>query len=217
MRILETEYAGHLFRSRTEARWAVFFNSLSLPYEYEKEGYDLSGVTVVDDVGLELIKRDPLPGGTWYLPDFWLPAQEIFIEVKPITYNESGDVPWPDRSKEDALEEISGHRVLTLCGIPRHVLELYQPYPAYMGFVRGDYSYYWCECPYCGSIGIQYDGRSGRNKHDPHCTGDHAQKLYNRDSLRLLTAYKAAQQARFDKKVQKRREGGHSGGNVTGI
>lgn len=59
---IETKYDGYKFRSRLEARWATFFNALDIPYEYEKEGYDLEG--------------------TWYLPDFWLPKQEYFIEIK---------------------------------------------------------------------------------------------------------------------------------------
>lgn len=50
---IETTYRGYRFRSRTEARWAVFFDTLGLKFEYEKEGFKLrSG---------------------WYLPDFWLP------------------------------------------------------------------------------------------------------------------------------------------------
>lgn len=51
---IETEYKGYRFRSRLEARWAVFFDKLDIAWEYEKEGYDLG------ETG-------------WYLPDFWLP------------------------------------------------------------------------------------------------------------------------------------------------
>lgn len=51
---IDTLYDGHYFRSRTEARWAVFFNALGIKYEYEPEGYKLED-------------------GTCYLPDFWLP------------------------------------------------------------------------------------------------------------------------------------------------
>jgi hypothetical protein len=51
-RAIETEYKGYLFRSRLEARWAVFFDALGIPYLYEPGGFDLSG--------------------TWYLPDFYL-------------------------------------------------------------------------------------------------------------------------------------------------
>ena len=66
---LETRYDGCLFRSRREARWAVFFNTASIPWEYEEQGYDLG------DAG-------------WYLPDFRInrgtPA-EHFFEVKGVT------------------------------------------------------------------------------------------------------------------------------------
>jgi hypothetical protein len=63
LKAIETVYNGYRFRSRLEARWAVFFDALGVTYEYEKEGYDLDG--------------------TWYLPDFWLPTLQVFVEVKP--------------------------------------------------------------------------------------------------------------------------------------
>jgi hypothetical protein len=60
---IATLYNGYLFRSRLEARWAVFFDTLDIAYEYEKEGYDLGTAG-------------------WYLPDFWLPVQKCWIEIK---------------------------------------------------------------------------------------------------------------------------------------
>jgi len=63
IRVLETHYNGYHFRSRLEARWAVFFDALGVAYEYEKEGYDLGAAG-------------------WYLPDFWLPQYEWWIEIK---------------------------------------------------------------------------------------------------------------------------------------
>lgn len=59
---IETVYRGYRFRSRLEARWAVFFDTLGIKWEYEKEGYTINGVG--------------------YLPDFWLPAQQCWFEVK---------------------------------------------------------------------------------------------------------------------------------------
>jgi hypothetical protein len=64
---IQTEYNGYLFRSRLEARWAVFFDTLGLPYNYEHEGFDLKGFG-------------------YYLPDFWLPDLECFAEVKPTIF-----------------------------------------------------------------------------------------------------------------------------------
>jgi hypothetical protein len=63
---LETYYNGYKFRSRLEARWAVFFTELRIIFEYEKEGYNLG------DNGC-------------YLPDFWLPEFKLWVEVKPAT------------------------------------------------------------------------------------------------------------------------------------
>jgi hypothetical protein len=70
IRAIETKYNGYRFRSRLEARWAVFFDTLGIPWQYEKEGYDLG------------------PDGL-YLPDFWFPAPHSFwAAVKPETPTE---------------------------------------------------------------------------------------------------------------------------------
>jgi hypothetical protein len=39
---IETRYKGYRFRSRLEARWAVFLDSLGLDWAYEPEGYETS-------------------------------------------------------------------------------------------------------------------------------------------------------------------------------
>jgi hypothetical protein len=41
---IETLYRGYRFRSRLEARWAVFFDVAGIPWQYEVEGFDLSSV-----------------------------------------------------------------------------------------------------------------------------------------------------------------------------
>lgn len=64
IRAIDTRFAGRLFRSRLEARWAVFFDSFGLRYEYEPEGFTLRG-------------------GIKYLPDFYLPQIRMWAEVKP--------------------------------------------------------------------------------------------------------------------------------------
>jgi len=66
IKAIETVYRGWRFRSRLEARWAVFFDALGIAWEYEPEGYELSD-------------------GSYYLPDFWLPTfnRGMFVEVKP--------------------------------------------------------------------------------------------------------------------------------------
>lgn len=61
---IETVYNGYRFRSRLEARWAVFFDTLNISYQYEPEGFDLGD-------------------GVKYLPDFYLPEFDMYVEIKP--------------------------------------------------------------------------------------------------------------------------------------
>ena len=66
IKAIETKYNGYRFRSRLEAKWAVYFNLLHIKYEYEPEGYVLDS-------------------GDCYLPDFYLPEVNTFFEVKPLS------------------------------------------------------------------------------------------------------------------------------------
>lgn len=63
IKAIETVYNGYKFRSRLEARWAVFFDAAGIRYEYEPEGFEHNGVC--------------------YLPDFYLPDSKTYVEVKP--------------------------------------------------------------------------------------------------------------------------------------
>lgn len=65
MKAIETVYNGYKFRSRLEARWAVFFDEVGVEYQYEPEGFEL-----------HYMGR--------YLPDFYLPKFEAYIEIKPM-------------------------------------------------------------------------------------------------------------------------------------
>ncbi|NYH13561.1 hypothetical protein [Paraburkholderia bryophila] len=68
IKAIETKYRGYRFRSRLEARWAIFFDCMGIEWEYEVEGYDLGK-------------------SGWYLPDFRIqhPAFPDFyslVEIK---------------------------------------------------------------------------------------------------------------------------------------
>lgn len=91
MKAISTLYSGFSFRSRLEARWAVFFDTLGVRYEYEKEGFDLGAAG-------------------WYLPDFWLPDQYLWIEIKGKTATHEECV------KAAALADQSGCPVVILAG-----------------------------------------------------------------------------------------------------
>lgn len=88
MKAIPTRYKGYHFRSRLEARWAVFFDALGLKWEYEPEGFEL-------------------PDGTWYLPDFLV--EKHWMEVKP---------PGGDISKAVEFAKTSERMVVILDGTP---------------------------------------------------------------------------------------------------
>jgi hypothetical protein len=68
IKAIETQYKGYRFRSRLEARWAVFFDALRLRWDFEPEGFELGA-------------------GVRYLPDFRLHGAwfgcDVYAEVKP--------------------------------------------------------------------------------------------------------------------------------------
>ena len=64
--VIQTIYRGYRFRSQLEAKWAFFFDMLQVEWVYEPEGF-----TVHTD-----------GRSVCYLPDFYLPATDTWVEVK---------------------------------------------------------------------------------------------------------------------------------------
>jgi hypothetical protein len=188
---IETRWNGYRFRSRLEARWAVFFERLGLRWEYEPEGF-------------------VLPSGRYYLPDFKIHGIGWF-EIKPIIEVDLLLDPWPN---EGSLEEefflgFTGKKEPEIyCGQPGGVLygppgpvgDYLDTPGSYAGCIGADNHYYFCECPDCGVIGFEFHGRSARVKHDPDCPvpKSGSDKNYNIDSPRILLAATAARSARFE-------------------
>ena len=131
MKAIETIYHGYRFRSRLEARWAVFFDALGITYEYEPQGFDLDGV--------------------WYLPDFWLPEQGCWAEIKGVSPTEE------EQTKARRFALHSGKPVHVFSGEicvpdPRPNLS-YSFYPGEESSVFGSFH----ECIKCHKIGIVQD------------------------------------------------------------
>ncbi|MEO6889763.1 MAG: hypothetical protein ABI456_10720 [Ktedonobacteraceae bacterium] len=130
MKPIETVFDGYRFRSRLEARWSVFFKTLDIAYEYEKEGFDLDG--------------------TWYLPDFWLPGLQRWIEIK-------GEEPSAQELKKvEALEEGTGYPACLFYGLPGE-------YAGYAYFTCAHESHggksfsdetQWRRCPVCEIVDV---------------------------------------------------------------
>jgi len=111
MKVIETRYKGYRFRSRLEARWAVFFDALGLTWDYEPEGFET-------DAG-------------WYLPDFRLTIDNpsdnpwVWVEVKPQKLNET------EREKAFAVSSYTNAIVFELNQIPEP--ENIGPHGTYVG------------------------------------------------------------------------------------
>lgn len=177
MKAIKTRYRGYAFRSRLEARWAVFFSQLGLPWEYEKEGYEL-------------------PSGL-YLPDFWLPTLNAWVEIKP------ADLSKGIERNLCAELAVGSNCCVFLFNDGIHVPENYAPKAiCFWPTGEADDPFYWCQCRSCGAFGIEFQGRSNRMpcKHNGTCLvqdGD-PDKGYNFNSFALTQAFAAALSARFE-------------------
>jgi hypothetical protein len=132
---IKTEYRGHLFRSRLEARWALFFDLIGVAWTYEGEGYEL-------------------PGGR-YLPDFEINLARrgfCFFEVKP--YQPDLD----ELRKAHELAFASRRMVFIGQGMPGDESGIYAVFPE----GAEDDGYHVVPCPKCGAIGIEFAARAAR-------------------------------------------------------
>lgn len=170
---LETTFNGVRYRSRLEARWALFLKELDINFHYEFEGYRL-------------------PDGTCYLPDFYLPTQDIFLEIKPSNPNKE------ERNKASGLAEISGRMVYIFYGpIECPDSSIFHESSIAL-FPNGgeDYGYYWCQCPHCFRLDVKFNGRADRISCN--CPKSaHGDKGYNSDAPEIVAAFEAAKSFRF--------------------
>jgi hypothetical protein len=172
MKAIETKYKGIIFRSKTEARWALFMDIIGCKWIYEPEGYDLGD-------------------GIFYCPDFYLPQFDSFLEIKPITGG--------FESPTDRFVRVTRKTIYTMRGTPCHwddrdpddrEVGMFMPSDnsddgVYVGW---DNSQEFCICPKCRKVGIEFDGRTDRIK----CgckKSSHGDKGYNWDDPLLLKAY----------------------------
>lgn len=140
IKAIETHYNGYRFRSRLEARWAVFFDALGVRYEYEPEGFELST--------------------GWYLPDFWLPELNLYAEIKSSNENiyawehVNGIFQKVEGESESNLECLL--KVLLISGMPGE--EIAYDYTADVGFADEGLI---AQCPQCKRTGFAYGGWAG--------------------------------------------------------
>lgn len=174
---IQTYYKGYKFRSRLEARWAVFFDTLGIKYEYEPEGYVLNN-------------------GKWYLPDFKFfnvylrnkQSKNLYVEIKA-----------DNKLAEDVADTNIlnfDYDIIVFGNQPFFHIWPNGPYDVeYGGFQSGingfdNYMFFW-KCERCGTIKIE----------NCHSSGNQCPKCGNfktNDKLQLYEAALAARQERFE-------------------
>jgi hypothetical protein len=184
IKAIETRYKGYRFRSRLEARWAVFFDALGIKWEYEKEGYDLG------EAG-------------YYLPDFWvnLGERNYIFDIKSV---------YPSSEEIEKIRKLGGYIVSGLPGVDNHIYSYV--IVNRMSEEEGEWNLHslFCGCRYCGkSIGIEsaYGTEFSIDvpSNDPwiytsyfsccHPEKDFESTFYD---SKLMSAYIAARSARFE-------------------
>jgi ribosomal protein S27E len=190
LKAIETKYAGCRFRSRLEARWAVFFNHLGVKWEYEKEGYDLG------EAGC-------------YLPDFWLPdvwyrhrERGTFLEVKGVVPPQYD--PFHDHQFELAkLSGLSCHLVVGQpCGNSTGRCDYWS---VCFGWTNDDGSndagwdtpFCWYHCPRCGDYMLCFPETNYQDC--PNCQATMVWSWGDSDDVEpFLSAARFAKSARFE-------------------
>ena len=196
---IETRAYGHRFRSRLEARWAVFFETLGVQWEYEPEGFDLDG--------------------DLYLPDFRVTTGALvyWYEVKPLgtdscpKFQRFADMLIYSHEKEHGYPPFN-LEIRLLSGDPFHVFGECEVCPRCGGFVEptniqcpdrydNNWSYYCWDCDTSTPGGGDHPeelGFAGTSYH-PHkgwmiTSNDQHQILHDK----LNRACNAARFARFE-------------------
>lgn len=181
IRPIETEWNGCLFRSRLEARWAVFLTALGVRWDYEPEGFVLEG-------------------GARYLPDFRVRCHgtrgerdmepfDLYIEVK-------------GRMAEDDADKVRqfGYRVgdyglLVVGGIPDEGCETdADALGAYEGMDGSDvlpFNYETVDGDCFAAFPAAHRGRF-------YLMGDDSNYINLDDMPLVRRAYRSARQARFE-------------------
>lgn len=187
LKAIETEYKGYRFRSRLEARWAVFFDVCHVRWEYEPEGY-------------------VLPNGQYYLPDFLLhgvegrAAGDLYVEVKGKMTEFDAEKIYSFSGRDIAKKGIE-NPILVVAGIPEgnsidEIEDFCQewgysgfpefehgPFPFNFETIDGDY--------FVAHPGINRNGRF-------QLFGDDNSYTWERNDTATERAFRVARRARFE-------------------
>ena len=174
IKAIETKYNGYRFRSRLEARWAVFFDTMGIEYQYEPEGYEIDGIR--------------------YLPDFLLPQLDLRIEIKGV---------FPSRDEQTKIVKLTKnddrHPLAVFYGDPNpdhHILWWAGRCLQHFMFIECEY------CGTIGWVSISRQINAYfyilRCEHKPLVTKSFEKNKFVPLPDKSLAAYEAARSARFE-------------------
>ena len=176
MKVIETEYNGYRFRSRSEARWAVFFDACNLRWEYEPEGF--------------LLRNNKK-----YLPDFLLHDVGGRLGVKDLYVEVKGKMNVSDARKIRAFDA----PILVVSPIPPgDKIENIEKYCREWGkygfphFAGGPYPFNFQSID--GDFRVAHPGVNNQGKFELFTDG----YTFCRNDKATLKAFKIARQARFE-------------------
>jgi hypothetical protein len=205
---LPTPYRGIEFRSRLEARWAMFLDLLNVKWFYEYESFDLDGLYYVPDFWLPEVQTT----GIEYASDYSVvldaegnPKKKIdiglWLEIKPPIS------PIVDEEQKcGRLANRTRTRITMQCGEPGWWLP--EPFgnnggaSSTMFFPSmeedisrfgSDDTYLPCMCLECRKVGFEYEGRSARI-----CKHGESDRNHSYDHREIAAAAERAMFHRFD-------------------
>lgn len=180
IKAIDTVYKGYRFRSRLEARWAVFFDTCGFKWVYEPQGYEINGVKYLPDFQLYDVDRR-----------FWAEEEKqkpFFVEVK-------GEMDGVSRRKIDNFSRF--FPVYVVSNIP-YALSLYD-------YLDTIYDTWYNDKDYMLYSFATIDGDSYpaalfvNNQGQPAIAGpDHYDDLRNMNVKKTLQALRAARSKRFE-------------------
>lgn len=151
-----TWYRNCQFRSRIEARWCIFMDHIGVPWNYEVDTYNVAP-------------------GIQYGPDFYLPRQECWLEIKhrPARPHEQrkarllallfrepihilgGPIPDPDRLSE--LHTWSCWPAEFVSDADKRLHAEWEPDAGGLPVLETE-GFRWVQCPDCDDVALTYGG-----------------------------------------------------------
>lgn len=180
IKAIETEYRGYRFRSRGEAKWAVFMDTAGVQWDYEPEGFETSAGR--------------------YLPDFFLPTMNEWLEIKPVVH---------------LVKQYDIHRAIAFGSEKNSIHFLVgKPWPTEYRFHDSSFNtqrMMWMTCPNCKQVvfaEIEKGGNHPGETHfwcpacelaDPLSNGfGYCREGFDLESCKVRLAFMAARKARFE-------------------